>query len=46
MTAPTLHRPSSDLGESNSRAFRLSRRWDRTARLLGDEAMVRLARSR
>jgi tRNA A37 threonylcarbamoyladenosine dehydratase len=31
---------------ATARAFRLSRRWDRTGRLLGDEAMVRLARSR
>jgi tRNA A37 threonylcarbamoyladenosine dehydratase len=37
MTAPT---------QATARAFRLSRRWDRTGRLLGDEAMVRLARSR
>ncbi|MGZ6078874.1 MAG: tRNA threonylcarbamoyladenosine dehydratase [Myxococcaceae bacterium] len=49
MTAPSL-RPTADpalpLPEATARAFRLSRRWDRTGRLLGDEAMERLARSR
>jgi tRNA A37 threonylcarbamoyladenosine dehydratase len=47
MTAPSLDPtlsppPPADTG----RAFRLSRRWDRTGRLLGDEAMERLARAR
>ena len=49
MTAPSLHptpSPPPDSPETNARAFRLSRRWDRTARLLGDEAMVRLAQAR
>ncbi|HVP59499.1 MAG TPA: tRNA threonylcarbamoyladenosine dehydratase [Myxococcaceae bacterium] len=49
MTAPSL-RPSPPSvprsGEETARAFRLSRRWDRTGRLLGDEAMERLARAR
>ncbi|MGZ6162100.1 MAG: tRNA threonylcarbamoyladenosine dehydratase [Myxococcaceae bacterium] len=49
MTAPSL-RPTAELAlpspEATARAFRLSRRWDRTGRLLGDEAMERLARSR
>ncbi|HSP18349.1 MAG TPA: tRNA threonylcarbamoyladenosine dehydratase [Myxococcaceae bacterium] len=40
MTAPSLS------PDSTARAFRLSRRWDRTGRLLGDEAMGRLARAR
>ncbi len=49
MTAPSL-RPAADPAlpspEAMARAFRLSRRWDRTGRLLGDEAMERLARAR
>jgi tRNA A37 threonylcarbamoyladenosine dehydratase len=47
MTAPSLHpTPSGPSPAETARAFRLSRRWDRTGRLLGDEAMERLARAR
>jgi tRNA threonylcarbamoyladenosine dehydratase len=47
MTAPSLHpTPSGPSAAETARAFRLSRRWDRTGRLLGDEAMERLARAR
>lgn len=49
MTAPSLRSPSDPAlpsPEATARAFRLSRRWDRTGRLLGDEAMERLARAR
>lgn len=46
MTAPLLHTPSTPAAAAETaRAFRLSRRWDRTGRLLGDEAMERLARA-
>src|SRR5215468_11667872 len=48
MTAPSL-RPTPPPPPSPAyapRPFRLSRRWDRTGRLLGDEAMERLARAR
>src|SRR5215470_10335866 len=48
MTAPSIH-PTSSPPPSPAdapRSFRLSRRWDRTGRLLGDEAMERLARAR
>ncbi len=49
MTAPSLRSPSDPAlpsPEATARAFRLSRRWDRTGRLLGDEGMERLARAR
>ena len=48
MTAPLLYSRLSPppVPADSGRAFRLSRRWDRTARLLGDEAMERLARAR
>ena len=46
MTAPSLTTPSTPPPGDTARAFRLSRRWDRTGRLLGDEAMERLARAR
>jgi tRNA threonylcarbamoyladenosine dehydratase len=48
MTAPSLRPtlPSPSSPAEVARAFRLSRRWDRTGRLLGDEAMERLARAR
>ena len=46
MTAPQLPTPTEPALADASRAFRLSRRWDRTGRLLGDEAMERLARAR
>ena len=47
MTAPSLTpTPSTPPPADTARAFRLSRRWDRTGRLLGDEAMERLARAR
>jgi len=45
MTTPLLH-PALPESPASARAFRLSRRWDRTARLLGDDAMERLARAR
>jgi len=49
MTAPSLPPPSPlapPPSRDLARTFRLSRRWDRTGRLLGDEAMERLARAR
>ena len=48
MTAPSPRSPptSPDAAGATSHAFRLSRRWDRTGRLLGDAAMERLARAR
>jgi tRNA threonylcarbamoyladenosine dehydratase len=47
MTPPSLRStPSAPSPAETARAFRLSRRWDRTGRLLGDEAMERLARAR
>ena len=49
MTAPSLRptpSPSAGSAEGKTPPFRLSRRWDRTGRLLGDEAMLRLARAR
>ena len=48
MTAPSLRPspPTAPTPANTARAFRLSRRWDRTGRLLGDEAMERLARAR
>src|SRR6516225_3041612 len=48
MTAPSLSpAPSAQATPADTaRAFRLSRRFDRTGRLLGDTAMERLARSR
>src|SRR5215813_1513650 len=45
MTAPSIH-PTPSSPPEPARAFRLSRRWDRTGRLLGDEAMERLARAK
>src|SRR5207342_568502 len=51
MTAPSTTLPSPTppprVEEApRARAFRLSRRWDRTGRLLGDAAMERLAGAR
>ena len=51
MTAPSSHLPSPGVPlpaeeTPRARAFRLSRRWDRTGRLLGDAAMERLAAAR
>ena len=47
MTAPSLRpSPSTPAPPDTARAFRLSRRCDRTGRLLGDAAMERLARAR
>ncbi|HLL53266.1 MAG TPA: tRNA threonylcarbamoyladenosine dehydratase [Myxococcaceae bacterium] len=46
LPSPTSHEPAPPSPAPTQKSFKLSRRFDRTGRLLGDEAMERLANAR